>query len=268
MDTREKCLHHLFEEQVAKTPDAVAVIFENQQLTYRELDQRSNQFAHYLHSKGVKNEIPVGIFLERSIEMVIAVWGLLKSGGTYVPLDIDLPESRLSYIINDTQMPFIVTKRKFAGRLPGGVQCIYWNKEQPRIEQASSGSLENDLNTENLAYLVYTSGSTGHPKGVMIPQRVFTRCLFWAQQVFHFTSADRFLLNFFRAPEELFYPLFIGATLILSPRNAERDTALLVATIHRYQITTCNITYLMVINAIIVTNLPILSRPTHKWKTC
>ncbi|TFG74427.1 MAG: amino acid adenylation domain-containing protein, partial [Flavobacteriales bacterium] len=242
MKSKDKCLHHLLEDQVEKTPDAIAVFFEGHQLTYRGLNQRANRFAHYLNKMGVKNEVPVGIFLERSIELVIAIWGLLKSGGIYVPLDIALPEARLTYIINDTQMPFLVTKRELASRLPEGVHCIYWNEEQRLIEQESSESLANGLSTENLAYLVYTSGSTGNPKGVMIPQRVFTRCEFWAKNVFHFTSADRFLLNFFRAPEELFYPLFIGATLILSPRDAERDTALLVKTIHGYHISVIGLT--------------------------
>ena len=242
MESQDTCLHQLFEDQVEKTPDAIAVIYEDQQLNYRELNQSANRFARYLNRIGVKKEVPVGILLERSIEMVIAIWGLFKTGGIYVPLDTALPESRLNYIIKDTQMPFMVTQRSLTGQLPEGVDCIYWTEEQPLIEQESSDSFENEISTENLAYLVYTSGSTGNPKGVMIPQRAFTRCHFWAHNVFHFTKADRFLLNFFRAPEELFYPLFVGATLILSPSDAERDAALLVNTIQRYQISVIGLT--------------------------
>jgi len=242
MNRKNISLSQLLEQQVKNIPDAIALIFDDEEVSYRELDQRANQFSHYLTSKGVKAEIPVGIFMDRSIEMVIAIWSVLKSGGVYVPLDLSLPESRLKYIIEETRMPFVVTKTEISEQLPDGTPCIEWDSEQEKFEHESTEPVEIQTNPENLAYIVYTSGSTGNPKGVMLPHRAFTRCAFWARQVFHFTRADRFLLNFFRAPEELFYPLFTGATVVLSPRNAERDMALLAQTVSYYKITVLGLT--------------------------
>ncbi len=240
--TKDRCLHHVFEDQVEKTPNAVAVICGSQQISYAELNSQANQFARLLQSKGVRGETPVGIFLERSIEMVIAIWGIFKAGGTYVPLDIALPLPRLNYILQDTQMPLVITDDQFVDRLPEGVLFLSWTRERSILDQLSAVPLEDELDGENLAYVAYTSGSTGNPKGVMIPHRVFTRCAYWGEEYFHFTSKDRFLLNFFRAPEELLFPLFTGATVVLSPRDAERDTALLLKTIHENEITVVGLT--------------------------
>ena len=268
MDSHDFTLPQLLEQQVAKTPQAIAVIYENQQITYAELDQRANQVAHFLAAKGIGKGVPVGLLLDRSIEMVIAIWGLLKAGGSYVPLDTALPESRFAHIAEETGIPLLLTNRNLAGRLPSHVSAMTWEDAQPHIDRESTAAIASpdgrpednrpednrpednrpednaagDAGPEDVAYIVYTSGSTGKPKGVLIPHRVFTRCQFWATEVFGFTRHDRFLLNFFRAPEELFYPHLIGATLVLSPPDAERDMRLLSEVVAKHQINVLGLT--------------------------
>jgi non-ribosomal peptide synthetase component F len=190
VDYPDKCVHQLFEEQVERTPDAVAVVFEGEQLTYRELNERANQVARFLTTRGVKKGVPMGILMDRSLEMVIAIWGLLKTGGAYVPLDTALPESRLEYIAKDTAMPFILTSRALVSRSPRQIESIIWEDAQPLFERESTDALLARIDPEDLAYIVYTSGSTGQAKGVLIPQRVFARCHFWATEVFRFTQED------------------------------------------------------------------------------
>ena len=233
----EGTLSQMFERQAAATPRAVAVVFEGQQLTYEELDGRANQVARLLIARGVGRGVPVGILLDRSIEMVVAIWGLLKAGGAYVPLDTALPEARFAQISDETEMPLLLTDRSHANRLPERVPAVLWEEVEPdMLRQPTAPVAAGDVGAEDVAYIVFTSGSTGRPKGVLIPNRVFTRCRMWAIDVFGFTPRDRFLLNFFRAPEELFYPHLIGATLVLSPPGAERDMRRLAEVVAEHRI--------------------------------
>ncbi len=243
MDSDDLTLPQLLERQVAETPHGVAVIFKNQQITYQELDQRANQVAHFLAAKGIGKGVPVGLLLQRSIDMVIAIWGLLKAGGTYVPLDTALPESRFSHIAKETGMPLLLTSRDLVSSLPSQVPAMTWEDAQPHIDGESTAAITSSaIRPEDVAYIAFTSGSTGKPKGVLIPHRALTRCHFWATEVFGFTRHDRFLLNFFRAPEELFYPHLIGATLVLSPPDAERDMRLLSEVVTKHQINVLGLT--------------------------
>jgi non-ribosomal peptide synthetase component F len=168
---QDKCIHQLFEEQVAKTPDAIAVAFDNQKLTYEQLDRRANQLAHYLQDIGVKPEVLVGICCERSIEMVVGLLGILKSGGVYVPIDPTYPSERLNYIINDAAVEILLTQKALRDRLPKNHIKVFYLEETISSAPVSSSLQPCLAKPHNLAYVIYTSGSTGQPKGAMIEHR-------------------------------------------------------------------------------------------------
>ncbi|MBD2567296.1 non-ribosomal peptide synthetase [Anabaena lutea] len=166
---QNKCIHQLFEEQVEKTPDAVAVVFENEQLTYRELNQRANQLANYLQILGVQSEKIVGICVERSLEMIVGLLGILKAGGAYLPLDFAYPQERISRMLDDAQVAVLLTQKHLSKRLPQHqVEMICLDTDWLLISQAIESNPVCEIQPENLAYVIYTSGSTGEPKGVMI----------------------------------------------------------------------------------------------------
>ncbi len=161
-----KTFHQLFEAQVEKTPNAIALIFEDQQITYQELNQKSNQLAHYLIEKGVKPEVIVGICVERSPLMIIGLLSILKAGGAYLPLDPNYPPERLAYMLADSQIPILLTEEILNS---GGLGSVYLDKDWETISQYSIENPPCQVKPENLAYLIYTSGSTGTPKGVLVP---------------------------------------------------------------------------------------------------
>jgi amino acid adenylation domain-containing protein len=166
---QDKSVHELFEEQVEKTPEAIAIVFEEQRLTYGQLNLHANQLAHHLQSLGVKPEVFVGICVERSLEMLVGLLGILKAGGTYVPLDPSYPEERLASLMSDAPISVLLTKEKWVNRLPENktrVVCI--DLDWRVIAQESDANPVSGVKSSNLAYVIYTSGSTGHPKGVMI----------------------------------------------------------------------------------------------------
>jgi amino acid adenylation domain-containing protein/non-ribosomal peptide synthase protein (TIGR01720 family) len=168
----DRCIHQLFERQVEQTPDAVAVVYENDRLTYRELNDRANQLAHYLVGLGTKTATSIGLCVERSIETIVGVLAVLKAGGTYVPLDPDYPVERLAYLLSDSQTSVLLTQERLLDRLPphhDRVVCL--DTHRSRISGASTENLGMSIAPESLAYVIYTSGSTGQPKGVMIPHQ-------------------------------------------------------------------------------------------------
>lgn len=237
-----QCIHHLFEAQVEKTPDAIAVIFENQQLTYRQLSDRANQLAHYLIGLGVAPDVLVGVCAERSLEMIIALLGVLKAGGAYVPLDPTYPSERLAFILNDTQVPVVLTQAHIADRLPehsGKVVCLDANWEE--IAGNSTRNLPARAIATNLMYVIYTSGSTGRPKGVMISHVGIWNQLYWRQTTFPLTNADRVLqsISFSFDPSvwQIFWTLCFGAQLVLPSPSGHKDIAYLVQLIAQTQIT-------------------------------
>jgi amino acid adenylation domain-containing protein len=240
--TTALCLHELFEAQVARTPDAIAVIFENQKLTYRELNTRANQLANYLQNLQVGPEVIVGICLERSLEMVIGLLGILKAGGAYVPLDPAYPQERLAYILEDTQTPLILTVTSLVKNLNiHQAQVICLDSDWQIIAQNSQEKPVNSVTTDNLSYVIYTSGSTGQPKGVMITHGGICNTLNWRQATFKLTPKDKVLqtISFSFDPSvwQIFWPLSFGGQLIMARPGGHQDPAYLIKTIIEQQIT-------------------------------
>lgn len=218
-----RCIHHLFEANVELYPDHLAVVSTTAQITYRELDDRANQLADRLRSLGVQPEVLVGLSVERSIEMVVGLLGILKAGGAYVPLDPDYPHERLAFIINDTAMTILVTQSKLVAQLPQNQARLVCIDQVSADEQPVSLKQIVPVQPHNLVYTMYTSGSTGEPKGVQIEHRSLVNYAIAANAEYGVTSADRILqfasLNFDISAEEIYTALTSGATLVL--RTAE-----------------------------------------------
>jgi len=237
------CLHHLFETQVEQTPDAIAVVFENEHLTYRELNQRANAVAHYLQQLGVKPEVLVGICMERSLEMVVGLLGILKAGGAYVPLDPEYPPERLAFMLQDAQVAVLLTQEKQIARLPNyQTHIICLDTEWEKISGEQKTNPVSDVRSENLAYVIYTSGSTGTPKGAMNTHRGICNRLLWMQQAYQLTSQDRVLqktpFSFDVSVWEFFWTSIAGACLVIAKPGGHRDRDYLVKIIAQEQITT------------------------------
>ncbi|MEH2284140.1 MAG: amino acid adenylation domain-containing protein, partial [Nostoc sp.] len=240
---RNKCIHQLFELQVQRTPDALAVVFENQQLTYHELNCRANSLAHYLQSLGVKPDTLVGICVERSLLMVVGLLGILKAGGAYVPLDPDYPQERLSFMLEDAQVPVLLTQQQLLEKLPqhqGQVVCL--DTDWKLISQSSQDNPIATVQDSNLAYVIYTSGSTGKPKGAMNTHLGICNRLLWMQQAYQLTAVDCILqktpFSFDVSVWEFFWPLLTGARLVVAKPGGHKDSAYLVNLILEQQVTT------------------------------
>jgi amino acid adenylation domain-containing protein/non-ribosomal peptide synthase protein (TIGR01720 family) len=189
---QDRCIHELFERQVHLTPDAVAVVFENQQLTYKQLNSRANQLAHYLQTLGVGADMLVGICMERSLEMVVGLLGILKAGGTYVPLDPNYPQERLSYMLSDSQVSVLLTQQRLVEKLPQhSAQVVCLDTDWNLIAQKSEENSISGVQAGNLAYVIYTSGSTGQPKGVLVLHQGLLNLVFWHQRTFEISASDR-----------------------------------------------------------------------------
>ncbi|MEH1872395.1 non-ribosomal peptide synthetase [Nostoc sp.] len=239
---RDFCIHEMFEMQVERSPQAIAVVFEDIQLTYQQLNQRANQLAHHLRTLGVGPEVLVGICLERSLEMIVGVLGILKAGGAYVPLDPAYPPERLAFILSDTQTPVLLTQQKLVKNLPPHqAQVVCLDSNWQGNTQKSQENPVNQTTTDNLIYVIYTSGSTGQPKGVMIPHRGICNQLYWRQTTFRLTQADKVLLtisfSFDPSVWQIFWPLCFGGQLIIARPGGHQDTAYLVKVITERQIT-------------------------------
>ena len=188
-DTRTECpqvcVHELFEQQASLHPDSIALVFEDRQLTYRELNERANQFANYLRKRGVGPEVLVGVCLERCPEMLIALLGIWKAGGAYVPLDPAYPMDRLSFMVKDAAVKVLLTDNKHRQLFPSANdQTICMDADWPVIAQESTGNLKPAATLSNLAYVMYTSGSTGMPKGVMVLHGGLVNYLSWAVKTY------------------------------------------------------------------------------------
>ncbi|HEX6292329.1 MAG TPA: amino acid adenylation domain-containing protein [Herpetosiphonaceae bacterium] len=241
------CLHHLVEAQARRTPDAIAVMFEDAALTYAALNARANQLAHHLQALGVggcsQGETLVGICVERSLDLVVGLLAILKAGGAYVPLDPDYPAERLRFMLEDTDAPVLVIQQHLAERLPAsGVRLVCIDADGPTIAAQPSTASQPLVTADNLAYVIYTSGSTGQPKGAMNTHRAIVNRLLWMQDTYGLTAADRVLqktpFSFDVSVWEFFWPLLTGARLVVAKPGGHQDPTYLVELIARERITT------------------------------
>ncbi len=240
------CLHQLFEQQVELTPQAIAVKLENEFFTYQELNNRANQLAHYLQSLGVKADSLVGIFVERSLDMIIGILGILKAGGAYVPLDINYPKERITYILEDTQLSILLTQSQLLEQLPafqGITICL--DQDWSTIAKQSTVSPLVEVDQHNLAYIIYTSGSTGQPKGVMIEHRSVVNYILTTIREYGITSEDQILqfssICFDASVEEIFVSLLSGATLVLRTEEMLRSSEYFWQCCQKWQLTVLGI---------------------------
>ena len=239
----DKCLHELFEEQVKCKQNNIALVFNEERLTYQELNQRANQLAHFLRESGVKAETMVGLFMERSMEMVIGIYGILKAGGSYVPLDPEYPYDRMSFMLYDTQIPVILIQKHLLDRLPKSkAKVIDLNSDWIHISNEPTTNPINITKPENLAYVIYTSGSTGKPKGVMNEHRGIVNRLLWMQDEYKLNDSDCVLqktpFSFDVSVWEFFWPLLSGANMVIAQPGGHRDSSYLVDLIINENVTT------------------------------
>ena len=234
----DQCIHQLFEAQVERTPHAVAAICEKEYLTYHQLNSKSNQLAHHLQALGVGPDVLVGICLERSLDMLIGLLGILKAGGAYVPLDPTYPTERLAFMLEDAQVPVLVTQRNLLTLLPHhdiAVVCV--DADELSLAQQSTMNPFSTVVPDNLAYVIYTSGSTGRPKGVQILHRAIVNFMLSMRREPGLTAEDTFLsvttLSFDIATLELFLPLIVGARTIIAGQNVAMSGTALAETVSR-----------------------------------
>ncbi len=242
---QDQCLHHLFEVQAKHFPDSVAVVFEGQCLSYRELNQRANQLAHHLNTRGVGPETLVGLYMERSLEMLVGLLGILKAGGAYVPLDPNFPKERLKFILQDAQANVLLTQSQLSKELlkvtpatneaneSQAVKIIYLDRAFTTIDDQSKINPDAPVRPGNIAYVLYTSGSTGKPKGVQISHRALVNFLTSMSREPGLTAADTLLsvttLSFDIAGLELWLPLLVGARVVIAPSEVAMDGKRLAA---------------------------------------
>jgi amino acid adenylation domain-containing protein/non-ribosomal peptide synthase protein (TIGR01720 family) len=217
---QDKCIHQLFEEAVEQSPDAVAVVLEGEELSYRELNARANQLARHLRSLGVEPEVLVGICVERSPLMVIGLLGVLKAGGAYVPLDPNYPKERLAFMLEDSSVQVLLAQEKLLEKLPPhSARLVCLDSGWEEIAFYSSQNPRSGVKPENLAYVIYTSGSTGKPKGVLIEHRSLVNYTTAAIAEYGIEKRDRVLqfasISFDASAEEIYPCLTSGATLVL-----------------------------------------------------
>jgi amino acid adenylation domain-containing protein len=236
---KHKCIHQLFEEQVEHKPYGVAIEIEGQRLTYRELNRRANKLAHYLSGLGVGPEKLVGICVERSLEMIVGLLGILKAGAAYVPLDPSYPKERLRLLLEDAQVSVLLTTEKLVEDRGWSIEDRYLLFSNlgprfmvvcldcPRISQQGDDNPKTSVGSENLAYVIYTSGSTGQPKGVQVSHRSVVNCLYAVGDQIGLSAQDTWLavttICFDIAVLEIFLPLITGAKVVLASREKSLD---------------------------------------------
>lgn len=241
---RGQSLHQLFEAQAARTPDAVAVVFGDERSTYGELNGRANQLAHHLRGLGVGPESLVGVLMERSVELVVALLGILKAGAAYLPLDPAYPPQRLAFMLEETRVPVVLTQARLREQLHvrHAARVISLDAEWETIAREGADNLGVELSGANLAYVIYTSGSMGRPKGVMNTHEGIVNRLLWMQEAYGLSPSDSVLQktphSFDVSVWEFFWPLMVGARLVMARPGGHQDAAYLASVIEEEHITT------------------------------
>jgi amino acid adenylation domain-containing protein len=245
---QDKCIHELFEDQVEKSPDSIAVVFEDQQVTYRELNIQANQLAHYLRKLGVGAETLVGVCVERSIDMIVGLLGILKAGGAYVPLDPTYPKEWLEFMVDDCKASVMVTQKRLAALLPiQKLRVAYLDEEDWKIispDHLHKKNLANGKGPDSLAYVIYTSGSTGQPKGTLITHYNVARLFQATERWFRFNSRDiwtqfhSYAFDF--SAWEIWGALLYGGRLVIVPREISRSPQEFVALLLQQRVTILN----------------------------
>jgi amino acid adenylation domain-containing protein len=236
-------LHGLFESQAMRTPEATAAVFENESLTYRQLNNCANVWAHRLRELGVHPNVPVGVCLERGLHLPATLLGILKAGGGYVALDPDYPSGRLSFVLAESRIPILITTRRLAESLPHHQSQTVYVNANPVADMASAADNPSRLvGPTDLAYVLYTSGSTGRPKGVMISHRAATNRLFGMQEDYRLSPSDVVLqktpFSFDVSIWELFWTLMTGARMVIAKPHGHQDPGYLIDLIRRHGVTT------------------------------
>ncbi len=223
-DLPNALVHQLFEAQVEQNPHAVALVYDQQQISYGELNERANQLARHLHTCGIKHGDLVGICMERSMEAIVGFLAVMKAGAAYVPIDPAYPQDRRDFMIADTQIKVLLTQERLVSNLgldTATVEVLPVDTAWERVEQQSADNLQNDGDTTDTAYVIYTSGSTGKPKGALVPQQALVNHNLAIAQQFSLQADDRVLqfasLSFDVAGEEIYPTLLSGATLVIHP---------------------------------------------------
>lgn len=239
---KDQCIHHLFETRAKETPDATAVVFEAESLTYQELNQQANQVAHYLQKTGVLPESLVGICIERSLDMVVGLLGILKAGAAYVPLDPNYPQERIEYILSRSDARSLITSSQVLPSLPAHqAQAICLDTDWPNIAKESTDNLQVEVSPEHLCYVIFTSGSTGNPKGVEICHRSLVNFIASMQSEPGLAAHDSLVavttISFDIHTLEIYLPLTVGAKLVLASTQTAADGLELAALMKAHRAT-------------------------------
>jgi amino acid adenylation domain-containing protein len=237
----ERCIHDLFEAQTEQTPDNIALVFNNQEISYRELNSRANQLAHYIGRLDLGPEALVAVSMERSFEMVVALLGILKAGAAYVPLDPAYPRERLHFMLSDSAAPLLLTNQRSSDTIQANVRRVDLDKDRIEIARESADNPATRTSPDNLAYVLYTSGSTGQPKGVMGTHRGAVNRFSWMWRTYPFepgeTCCQKTSLNFVDSVWEIFGPLLRGVKSVIIPDEILKDTPSLVRFLAAQEVT-------------------------------